>query len=409
MTSKWTHTSQSHQLILEIRKNYSITPQGALRYNLVAEYYLDALFGFIKHTHKLDNETLSSIITSTMEACYRKNKLSKPDEVLQEFDKACNQKSRKQEPYRIITEINIKNIYSIPRLTINSCTINFYNALPQKYKKTRDAHFLLHPEIKNPTQENYTSVCISTKAANKDHAIDTAIEALDIVRALFQIGFKKNRNITATPKEYEYPTHSIVQCGKLHTIHSPNGKLIGSEYWVNLSFQEKKKATSLKRPENTCEHLKKAVQRLKACSYSGYTLQALTNYVDAVDRADPELRFMKLWSTLEKLTMCDDTNNVVRRASFFYEERALHQAILLSLRNSRNSHIHGGHPPINIELKNYQLCSFIEHMLNFFISNPFRYSTIDEIKSLISLPTQAKDLKTQIATLKTVQKFIGNA
>lgn len=409
MASKWTHTSQSHQLVLEISNNYSITPQGALKYNIVAEYYLDALFGFIKHTHKLDHETLFSIITSTMESCYRKNKLSKPDEVLLEFDKACNQKSKKQEPYRIITEINIKNIYSIPRTTINNCIITFYNTLPQKYKKSRDAHFLLHPDINNPKLESYTSVCISTKAANKDHAMDTAIEALDILRALFQIGFKKHRSITASAKEFEYPTHSIVQCGKFHSIHSPNGKLLGSEYWINLSFQEKKMATSLKRPESTYEHLKKAVQRLKACSYSSHTLQALTNYVDAVDRADPELRFMKLWSTLEKLTMCDDTNNVVKRASFFYEERALHQAILLSLRNSRNSHIHGGQPPINIELKNYQLCSFIEHMLNFFISNPFRYSTTDEIRSLLSLPTQAQDLKTQIATLKTVQKFIGNA
>ncbi|MGN2437502.1 hypothetical protein [Pseudomonas syringae] len=407
MASTWINPSKSHELIVELSKKYSITTNGALSYQIVATYYLDALFGFIKHTHKLDNETLFSIFTTTIEACYRKNKLSKSTEVLKEFDKACNRNLNKQEIYRVITEINIKNIHSIPRITINGCVISFYNALPDKYKKARDKHFSLHPEVQNPTQENYTSVCISTKAANRDHAIDNAINTLDFIRAILQIGFRKDHNLLATPKEHEFPTYSVIQCGSLHTIHSSNGKMIGSEYWTNLSFQDKKKATSLKRPEKTYEHLKKVVKRLKKSAYSDYTLLSLTNYIDAVDRADPELRFMKLWSTLEKLTMSDETKTVALRASFFFQERAIHEAILLSLRNSRNSHIHGGQPPINIELKNYQLCGFIEHMLNFFISNPFKYSTIDEIRSLISLPTQAKDLKAQIETLKTVQKFIG--
>ncbi|WP_221033862.1 hypothetical protein, partial [Pseudomonas syringae] len=84
MASTWINPSKSHELIVELSKKYSITTNGALSYQIVATYYLDALFGFIKHTHKLDNETLFSIFTTTIEACYRKNKLSKSTEVLKE-------------------------------------------------------------------------------------------------------------------------------------------------------------------------------------------------------------------------------------------------------------------------------------------------------------------------------------
>jgi hypothetical protein len=117
---------------------------------------------------------------------------------------------------------------------------------------------------------------------------------------------------------------------------------------------------------------------------------------------------MKLWSTLEKLTMTDDSTKLIKRTAFFYQERALHEKLLESLRCSRNTHIHGGNKPINLELKNYQLCSIIEHLINFTLANPFKLSNRQQIENLISFPTESKTLKAQISTLKMVQKFIGD-
>ena len=408
MKSTWTNSAYIPELVNIIRDCYSLTSDGNVSYKIQTAFYLDTLFGLIKHSHNLDEETLYSTLKEAINKCYKKNKIAQTNDLLIEYDKSCNLKTNKQEIYRIVTQINIKNIYLIPQIKINDCRISFHNTLPKKYYSARYHELSRHEERKLTNQENYTFACITTSAANKEHAVNNAIDALNCVRAIFQIGFKKNRQLLAYSKEYEYPTKSIVQCGQVHSLHHFDGKIVGDGCWVNLSFQDGP-ALTLKSSQKTIEDFRKNISRLKKCPYLPHVFSALTNYIDAADRTDPELRFMKLWSTLERLTMTHDSATLIKRASFFYQNRIVHQAILDSLRGSRNTHIHGGHPPINIELKNYQLCAFIEHLLYFFILNPFKYSTIEEIKSLISLPTQTTNLKTQIAMLKTVQKFIGDS
>ncbi|MNM85936.1 hypothetical protein D3C81_980770 [compost metagenome] len=408
LKSTWTNPGYIPELANIIRESYSLTSDGNISYKIQTPFYLDTIFGLIKHNHKLDEETIYSTLKESVEKCYKKNKIAQTNDLLLEFDKSCNLKTKKQDTYRIITQINIKNIYQVPQVNINDCRISFHNTLPKKYYSARSYELSIRQERNFTNQENYTFACITTSAVNKEHAVNNAIDALNCVRAIFQIGFRKNRQLLAYSKEQEYPTKSVVQCGQVHSLHHINGKIVVDGCWVNLSFEDGP-ALTLKSPKKTFEDLRKNITRLKKCRYLPHVFSALTNYIDATDRSDPELRFMKLWSTLERLTMTHDSATLIKRASFFYQDRVLHQAILESLRGSRNTHIHGGSPPIHIELKNYQLCGFIEHLLHFFIINPFKYSTVEEIKSLISLPTQATNLKTQIDMLKTVQKFIGSS
>lgn len=408
MKSAWINPTYISELVNTIRDCYSLTSDGNVSYKIQATFFFDTIFGLIKHNHKLDENTLHSTLKETIDKCYKKNKISNHNDLLLEFDKSCNLKTKKQETYKLVTQINIKNIYKLPTININDCRISFHNTLPKKYYTARRYELTRHEERDFKNQESYTFVCITTSAANTEHAINNAVDALSCFRALLQIGFKKDRQLITTSKEREYPTKSVVQCGEVHTLHHLNGKRAGDGCWINLSFEDNP-ALTLKSPPKTLEHLIKNVSRLKKCPYITATTSALINYIDATDRADPELRFMKLWSTLERLTMTHESAVLIKRASFFYQDRILHQAILESLRTSRNTHIHGGHPPVNIELKNFQLCAFIEHLLIFFITNPFKFSTTDDIKNLISLPTQAINLKTQIAMLKTVQRFIGES
>lgn len=408
MKSAWINSAYISELVNTIRDCYSLTSDGNVSYKIQATFFFDTLFGLIKHSHRLDENTLHSILKETIDKCYKKNKIANHNDLLIEFDKSCNLKTKEQETYKLITQINIKNIYKFPPININDCRISFHNTLPKKYCTSRHYELTRHEDRDFKNQESYTFVCITTSAANKEHAVNNAVDALSCIRGILQIGFKKNRQLIATSKEHEYPTKSVVQCGEVHTLHHLNGKRAGDGCWINLSFEDNP-ALTLKSPPKTLEHLRKNVSRLKKCPYITSTISALINYIDATDRADPELRFMKLWSTLERLTMTHESATLIKRASFFYQDRILHQAILESLRTSRNTHIHGGHPPVNIELKNFQLCAFIEHLLLFFIVNPFKFSTTDDIKNLISLPTQAINLKTQIAMLKTVQRFIGES
>lgn len=405
MRSKWSNSHHSSELISAIRKGFTVHPDGTLSQKIGTDYHLDSLYGLITHDHKLDDDTLYSTLKKSVEKCFIKSQLSSTDNVLLEFDKACNIRKKVQQSYRVIAEVNIKNIYNFPNININNCKLVFYNTLPEKYKKARDKLITKHGEREVSDHKNYTFLCISVNAVNYDHAVNDATEALGAIRSIFQINFLKRRQLLASSKEGEFPSRSVIKCGEFFTLHFPSGKIASLNLWANSSFQNSP-ALTLKSIAQTTHLLTTSIRKTKNSPYSSFITTNLINYCNAIDQEDPELRFLKLWSTLERLTMTDNSATLVKRASFFYEERALHQATLESLRNSRNTYIHGGHEPINAEMKNHQLCIFIETLLHFYILNPFKYSSNYEIIELISLRTNAKDLKTQIAMLKTIQKFI---
>lgn len=403
--SKFNNDSYASELLNKIFQNCTLNSDKTVSQRIENQFYHDAFFGLIKHNHKLDDDTLYTILVKTLTECFTRNQQPKTSNILIEFDKACSLKTQFQSIYILITEISIKNTYKLPKLKINDCAICFYNSLPAKYKKHRDLYISDSSDHEIFPVKDYTFACITISAASEEHAVNSALEALGVIRAIFQIGFKKYRQLISSSKEGEYPTASVVKTGRVHTLHIPSGEMTGTHSWVSTSFKGNP-AITLRHPEKTIDHLKKTIRRVRACAYSAHTLSALVNYIDATDRNDAEMKFMQLWSTLEILTLTDKSEVLIKRASFFYQDRVLHQALLESLRDARNTHVHRGHPPVNIEQKNFQLCAFIEHMLAFFILNPFKFSTVAEINNLLSLPTQETNLITQIKMLKTVQKFI---
>ncbi|MGN7500177.1 hypothetical protein [Pseudomonas lactis] len=406
MSSNWLKkNSAPTELIKIIRENFSITNTGSVAFTMDSIFYFDALFSLVTHNHKLDNDTLFEYFKKSLQECFKKNKILKPDDILIEFDKTVNTKIKNLDSFTLITSINIKNIYQLPTKTVHGCSISFHNTIPKKYRTSR-AKLASHPDYNFTEQKDFTFVTVRTKAINHTHAFKNAMKSLDIVRAILQINFQKSIQLLSSNKEHEYPTKSVVQYGQIHTLHLPNGKSAGKEIWYEPNYNESA-ALSLKTPEGTYKGLLKRLNQLKKSPYYDHCISVISSYADATDSKDTELRFMKLWVTLEKLTMTDNSDKIAKRVAFFYQDRALHERLLESLRCSRNTHIHGGNKPINIELKNYQLCTIIDHLIKFTLANGFKLSSSREIENLISFPTESKTLKSQIASLKMVQKFIG--
>ncbi|SQH75602.1 protein of unknown function [Shewanella benthica] len=78
---------------------------------------------------------------------------------------------------------------------------------------------------------------------------------------------------------------------------------------------------------------------MEALFISAYSL---TSYVNALDHSEQEFRFMKLWSVVEKLVKSDETKMIIKRVSFFYENRPVTKEVLSSLRQVRNINVHAG-------------------------------------------------------------------
>ncbi|MBJ2225781.1 hypothetical protein I6U33_05190 [Pseudomonas carnis] len=406
MISSWLKKSTPTELINIIRENFSVTPDGRTGYNIESTFFFDALFSLVTHHHDLDNETLYSYFKSSLIRCFETNKIQKPDDILREFDRTVNTSKSKIKTFILVTSINVKRIYQIPRKTVHNSIISFHNIIPKKYASSRSKQIESQPDHDFSEQENFTFVTITTKAINPEHAFRNAMKSMDIVRSLLQVGFVKNMQLLSNNKEHEYPTKSIIQYGQAHTLHFPNGKSASDNFWYEPNYK-KINAISLRSPDRTYKELSHRVRQLNKSPYYEHCLSIISSYADATDSKDTELRFMKLWVTLEKLTITDNSEKIAKRVAFFYEERALYERLMESLRCSRNTHIHGGNKPINIEQKNFQLCQIIDHLIKFTLANAFKLSSRQEIQDLISFPTESKTLKSQIASLKMVQKFIG--
>lgn len=405
MPSKWIYNCPA-TLINETISLMSLSPQGQVSYQIGSDFNFDSLYGLIEHDHNLDNDTLFNIFKDSIFHCFKKDKITNHNHLLLEFDKRCH-KSNKKEKFIIIFPITLKNIYTLPRLKIDECTISFYNQTPLKYKKHRAQEILAASPTLLEEESKHTMVTVSTIAPNIDSAITRANEAFDIVLAILQIGFKKSINFLGSTDEFRYPTKSIISLGLFQTIHNEKGNCHPQSLWENPDFETNQKPITLKNPSGTIFHLKKTLRKIEKLPYNAHIKKGLRNYSTAISCENPELRLTKLWVTLEQLVMADDTEKLTKRVSFFYSKQDLHRSILKSLRHSRNTHIHAGKKPTNIDIKMFQICLYIEHLTRFFISNHFKHKSTKEIEAFISLSTEATSISEQITRLKAVMKFIS--
>ncbi|WP_372822213.1 hypothetical protein ACCE15_05360 [Pseudomonas parafulva] len=403
MKTKWIKATPTG-LIDEVMQLLSIGPSGKVGYQFAAEFFIDSLFGLIEHDHQLDNNSAHKIFRQSILNVFAESKTKDYNRILTEFDKLCHTKL-KPERFILITTLQLKNLYLFPQFSIHQCKIKITNSLPKKYLHARIQAISAsaHPI---ESEQNHAYAVVTTEAKSSESAVMKANDSLAILSGLMQVGFKKNLNIFGSNDEEKYPSRLVIDLGKLQSLHVPSGKCHADAIWINTNY-EPRNPVSLKNYKNTISHTQKKISQIKRLPFSDHIEKCLLNYSNALSSKSTELRFLKLWVAIEQLLATDDTEMLIRRLSFFYREKTAHQSIIRSLRLARNHHVHGGRCPVNIELKLFQICRFLEHTLLFFISNPFRYKTQTDIISFISLRTESDDIQMEINKLKSALKFIS--
>lgn len=406
MKLEWENNNCPRALIEIIKSNLSLTGDGQVSHTIGLELYFDDLFGKVIHAYKLDHDVLFREFTIAIKETFQKNKLSNQDAILQAFKARCNKILGKKEKYILLTSISLNNTYLPKRRKVNNCTVSFSKKVPVKYRKARKKLLSQHPKLDLSEQEDFLFVSVSVKAPNIETAYISAVGALDIIRAIWQIGFKKNINFLSSSKDHEYPTDSIISLGQVHTLHLGNGKEVTGGLRYEPRYQ-KRQATKPKKFSVTESNLEGQISKIKNSPFQEHLNTSLTSYINALDHNVQEFRFMKLWSALEKISNTDDSKILIKRVSFFYENREANKAVLESLRKARNINAHSGIKPYNVEMKNFKMCKYLEDLIRFFIDNPFKYKNLAQIIAFISLPTELQTIDEQIANLNTVKKFMG--
>ncbi|WP_298941012.1 hypothetical protein [uncultured Psychromonas sp.] len=406
MSVKWENNQCPQSLISDIKTYFFINEDGNVGTKSGVEFQIDTLFSKVKHKYDLDYSVLYKIFKNAVTSAFKSNNLAKPDNVLSVFKSKCDDSLKIKNKYYLLTSINLKNVSVLKRRTINGCVISFYKDIPNKYKKSRSELMHKHRKESFTEQPHYLFVSISVIAPDVKTAFKNAIGALDTLRAILQLNFSKSIPHFSFREEEKYSSDSILSLGQVHSLHLESGACACINVWYEPNLKCKT-SIEIDNFELTEATLTRTLKKLSHNPFSEHLFDSLQSYIVAIDHSEQEFRFMKLWSVIEKLVKSDDTKIIIKRVSFLYENRGVIKEVLNSLRQARNINVHSGIKPLNVEMKNFNLCSYIEDLFKFFIENPFNYNKLQMVIDFISLPTDLQGIDQQIKNLKTVKKFIG--
>lgn len=421
MNAKWVTTTQRQQtdaadtgvkdLISEIKTHLSLSSDGNVSEKIGVEFLVDALFGKMRHRFILDHDVLFHEFRKAINSAYKTDQqLAIPDKILREFEKNCNHHLKNKNRYTLITSINLNSAHLPRRRYVNGCVLNFSKHVPRKYASSRQKLLEKHtiPNHSLSDEKDFTYISVTLEAPNYPTAFMKAMKAIDMVRSIWQLQIEKNMNFLALNKQQQFPSDSVVKLGLAHTLHLPNGK----SAWDGLWYEQKHSndvAIQITNFDNADLRQGKYLNLLnnKDIKYKDFLHTIFVSYINALDQSDHDFRFMKLWLTLELITGAGDAETQIKMVSFFYKDRAVVKAILQSLRDARNVNVHKGVKHPNVELKNFQMCQYIELLLRFFLTNPFKYEKLHELRAFISSNTEVSAIDDEIRRLKLVKKFVG--
>ncbi len=407
MKSQWKNNSLLHDVLKAIRDDININSEGSVSHKYGIEFSIDTLYGSISHKYIFDQDILFSDFKKSIFAAYKIDRLNDPALILKEFDKLCSHRLRSKRKYYLVTSISIRNTHRVKARKIDNCSVRFVKKMPEKYRSHRDGLIADHSGLDLKDQNDYLYVIVSVLAPDIDTAFKLSVGALDILRASWQISFSKSTNFLANKKRNQYPSNSVLSLGKVHTLHLETGVRACNKIWYEEDFRDHR-AIAIRNHDEAEVHLDKMLKSLRNSPFKEHLFDVLKGYINATDVNDLGYRFLKLWTVIERLVKSDDTKVIIKRVSFFYEDRVLTKQHLEILRSARNIAAHAGLTPLNIEMKNYKLCQYVEQLIRFFVRNPFKYKNLDYLISFISLPTDLPTIDDQIKHLKTVKSFIGS-
>ncbi|OEZ68276.1 hypothetical protein JAB5_50260 [Janthinobacterium sp. HH103] len=356
-----------NSLISEIKKYLSFNEDGAVSIRMgTFEFLADALYGFVDHKYPLNAEFLFRKFENSIREAYKDGKGNIDGaKILRIFEKDCSSALQKKNEFFLVTSINFSTSENPEGRIIDGCEISFHKKIPVIYKRHRAD---LIKEIQNKLKVKrdnfgYTYMVIKVIAPEHLTAFASAMRVFDIYRGLWQIYFSKKISFSLSEAGIRYNSDCILKPGNLHTLHLPDGRRAADCYWTE-DFINSSPPVNIIDFQKIDDLTGEAIGKLGKAERPYFELctKALINYVLAISKNDAEARFLSLWLCLEFVTNSDNADGIIKRLIFFFADRDVEKAILRSLRQARNSHVHAGVVPLNINMKNFRLCFFVDAM-----------------------------------------------
>lgn len=332
-----------------------------------------------------------------------------PNLLLQSCQKQASEYLRRPlTAFRLHTGVSLASVHKLPSVRIGSSAITF-NPKAQVARQHRarlygNAKFSLGFDL--PTQ--YTDVSVTVKARSPHEGAQRALDAIDLVRATWNLALNRGKDWRISSGKPR-PVNDILLC-PFHTMHNVDGSLATESWWYDPGYSRPAQLiTDRAKIDRLFAFSKKLRAHLNQSAYSDELTNALVRYVRALDAADLNDAFLRLWSLLEFLTdsTFDPYKVAVRRAAFMFAERDYSVQVLTHLMNHRNRFVHAGTDTAEIESLVYLLKRYVDALLMFHIGNAFKFESRAFAALFMDLPPSKSQIDERIRMLRNARKFVA--
>lgn len=315
-------------------------------------------------------------------------------------------KSRKEERYTILSDIQLSPEFRFKRLKIIGNTIYFgISSENNDYRKVGDLSGL--EKIPKPNS-NFRSVRVKVFAKSEEHAFEIGIKTINVFRALYNLLIAYHR-VTIHESVPELKPNCCIANGPFLFLKYKTGKISDTVHFYpdfRNDVQHVEITRKLERVERLPVFAKKALQTSK---FSEVLPDILDRYITALDRRTYEDSYLRLWSLLEFITDTSSPGSnhetTVKRASGIYKDKERTQYLINSLREIRNGLVHESTSDKISSVITGHLKNIVEDHIIRLIHNPFNVSNRQEYGEVLQLASTGGDLRKKVRLIRSVLKF----
>lgn len=311
-------------------------------------------------------------------------------------------------PFRLLTEISIWSTIDIPRTIVDQTTITFNPKTIRGFSERSRLFYDSQATVGFVLPDHYMRLSALVSARTPYEAAEKALNSIDLVRASWNLSLNRGkawRHSSGRPS----PVNDI-RLSPFHTVHDAMGALATETYWYDPGYTKPASLYSDMPQFSSLQKFSRSLRtRLAQLPYQQDIESALLRYVRALDSADLNDAFLRLWSLLEYLTDSghDPYKVTTRRAAFMFKDRERAQLVLTHLTHHRNSFVHAGSDSNEIESLVFLLKRHVDSLLLFHVGNAFGFKSRDEAARFMDLPPNRDEIDLRISRLRSARKFVS--
>lgn len=244
--------------------------------------------------------------------------------------------------------------------------------------------------------ETHQLVRISTAGRSEFEATEKAIHNVTLLRALWTLASGAGAWRISFGASRKPNPMAVVHTGGLYTLHHPRGQLATQMLWFDATPPETSHVFSPRVGWPKIEQRRRQMSRmLRRHPFRAQVESVLVRYMSALDEADYDQAFLKLWSLLEFVTSTERANydQTEKRALWPFVDRDLTREVFRAARARRNRYVHASAAGARSEQAAYMVKRLLDPHVGLLLRNPFGVGSLAEYGEFLAQPSSVDALK----------------